>query len=51
LKNFHFSGVWAQITIFGHLGPKIRFGSYLVEKLSSDSGWELVESVIIRCFA
>ena len=36
LQKFSFSGVWAQITIFGYFGLKIRFGSYLDEKLSSD---------------
>ena len=39
-ENFHFWAVWAQITINGHLGPKIRFASYL------DKNYQLI---VIDC--
>ena len=50
MKFFIFSGAWDQNTTFWHLAPKIRFGSYLDEKLSFDSGWGLVGSVILKHF-
>ena len=37
-QKSNFSGVWAQITIFGHLGPKTHFLRYLELKLLPDSG-------------
>ena len=33
-KNFNFRGVWGQITMFEHLGPKTHFWIYIGLKMS-----------------
>ena len=39
-----------HVTIFGHLGPKTHFLTYLGLKSTTDSGWGLVGSILVRRF-